>query len=141
MLSPKQFRAVELPVLKETMRRVGEAVGHPVPCVIGGDTEPIIEDILSTGANFVICPAETNQARFMMHFEDRSDVRVRINMNPLTVAKGSPKEILSEIDRILALARGRPNVLLGTGALPYETPTENVKLIKLYASGSPADLK
>ncbi|MEW6358053.1 MAG: uroporphyrinogen decarboxylase family protein [Planctomycetota bacterium] len=141
LLSPAQFREIELPALKETMRRVGEAVGHPVPCVIGGNTEPIIEDVLSTGTNYVICPAETDQERFMAHFEKRADVRVRVNLDPLTVAKGSPDKILAEVDRIIALAKGRPNILLGTGALPYETPPENVKLMKLYASGNPDDLK
>jgi len=31
-----------------------------------------------------------------------------------------------------AFAGGRPNCLLGTGALPLETPTENTRLIKSY---------
>ena len=141
LLSPQQFRDVELPALRETMHRVGEAVGHPVPCVIGGDTEPILEDVLSTGTSYVICPAETDQEKFMAHFENRDDVTVRINMDPLTVAQGPAKAILSEIDRIVRLARGRPNIHLGTGALPYETPPDNVKLMKLYASGNPDDLK
>ncbi|NOZ24354.1 MAG: hypothetical protein GXP25_25025 [Planctomycetes bacterium] len=141
LLSPMQFQEVELPALKETMQRVGEVVGHPVPCVIGGNTEPIIEDVLSTGTNYVICPAETDQERFMAHFEDRNDMTVRVNMDPVTVAQGTSSKILSEIDRIIELAKGRSNILLGTGALPYETPPDNVKLIKLYASGNPDDLK
>ena len=133
LLSPKYFHEVELPPLKETMERVGEVVGHPVPCIIGGNTEPILDDILSTGTGFIICPAEADQEKFMRKFGERTDVKVRINMNPHIVANGSENDIISEIDRILALARRRSHILLGTGAVPYETPPENILLIKEYA--------
>jgi len=134
LLSPKYFHDVELPALKETMERVAEVVGHPVPCIIGGNTEPILDDILSTGTGFIICPAEADQGKFMQKFGERTDVKVRINMSPHIVANGSKDAIIAEIDRILALARRRPNMLLGTGAVPYETPPENILLIKEYAS-------
>ena len=51
-----------------------------------------------------------------------------------TVAYGSENDIIMEIERILELADGRPNVLLGTGAVPYETPSENILFIKEYVS-------
>jgi hypothetical protein len=35
---------------------------------------------------------------------------------------------------VIALAAGRPNILLGTGAVPYETPPGNILLIKEYVS-------
>jgi len=119
------------------MRGVGEAIGHAVPCIIGGDTEPILEDILRTGTNYVICPAETDQDLFMAHLEDRDDVSVRVNIDPLTVAQGPVEKIRAEVDRIVRLARGCPNVLLGTGALPYETPPEHVLAIKRYVEDDP----
>jgi hypothetical protein len=50
------------------------------------------------------------------------------------VVNGSKDEIIAEIDRIIKLAKGRPNILLGTGAVPYETPPENILLIKEYAN-------
>jgi uroporphyrinogen decarboxylase len=132
ILSPKYFHDVELPALKETMERVEEVVGHPVPCIIGGNTEPILDDILSTGTGFIICPAETDQEKFMRKFGERIDVKVRINMSPHIVARGSKDDIITEIERILILAHGRSNVLLGTGAVPYETPPENILFIKEY---------
>lgn len=133
LLSPEHFRRIELPALKKAMERIAKVVGHPVPCIIGGDTEPILDDILNTGTGFIICPTETDQGKFMTRFGDRDDVKVRINMNPSVVACGSKKAIISEVDRILNLAGGRPNILLGTGAVPYETPSDNIILIKKYA--------
>jgi uroporphyrinogen decarboxylase len=136
LMSPYQFREIELPALKKAMERVGRAVGHPVPCIIGGNTVPILEDILSTGTEYVICPAqtETDQVEFMKIFGDRKDVNVRINMTPNIVAYGSRDEIFAEVDRILDIADGKPNILLGTGAVPYETPPENIIMIKNYVS-------
>ena len=134
LLSPQQFRDIELPALKEAMERVGEVVGHAVPCIIGGDTEPILQYILDTGTNYVICPAETNQTAFMEKIGDNPNVQVRINLDSTVVAYGTREEILVEVDRILALADGRPNILLGTGAVPYETPAENILLIRDYCA-------
>ena len=42
------------------------------------------------------------------------------------------QRIYREIDRVLAFAGDRPNCLLGTGALPLETPPGNIRLIKDY---------
>lgn len=134
LLSPRQFRQVELPALTRAMQVAAGIIGHPVPCVIGGDTEPILDDILATGTGYVICPAETDQAAFVARSAKAPHVKVRINLDPHTIAHGNRATILREVDRILALAAARPNCLLGTGALPYETPPANVKLIRDYVA-------
>jgi uroporphyrinogen decarboxylase len=134
LLSPRQFREVELPALSECMRRVAEIVGHPVPCIIGGDTEPIVDAIMETGTDFVICPAETNRERFLARMRRYPEVKVRVNLNPRLYTAGTREEILAEVDRVIALAVGRPNVLLGTGAVPYETSPENLLLIRDYVA-------
>ena len=134
LLSPALFHAIELPALRRAMALAAQIVGHPVPCVIGGDTEPILDDILATGTGYVICPAETDQAAFLARSASHPHVKVRINLDPHTVARGSPEQLAAEIDRILALAATRPNCLLGTGALPYETPPENVLFIRDYVA-------
>lgn len=132
LLSPRYFREVELPALKYAIENVSKVVGHPVPCIIGGDTEPILDEILSTCTGYIICPAETDQIKFMAKFGNQTDVKVRINTNPLVIVRGSKDDIIAEVDRIITIADGRPNILLGTGALPYETPPENILLIKEY---------
>lgn len=134
LLSPRQFREVELPALSRAMDVAASIIGHPVPCVIGGDTEPILDDILATGTGYVICPAETDQRAFLARSASRPHVKVRINLDPYTVAYGDRAVIRREVDRILTLAATRPNCLLGTGALPYETPPENVLFIRDYVA-------
>jgi len=135
LLSPGMFHDVALPPLREMIERAAQVVGHPVPCIIGGDTTPILNDILATGTGYVICPAETDQEAFMRRIWDRMDVTVRINTSPKVIASGTLEEIQAEVDRILRLVEGRANVCLGTGALPYETPPESVLWVRHYLAG------
>jgi uroporphyrinogen decarboxylase len=130
LLSPELFRTVELPALRSIIGRTSQVVGRPVPCVIGGDSTPIIEAILETGTGMVVCPIETDQEAFMKKIWDRTDVRVRVNTSSQVMVYGTRADLRGEFDRIVHLTAGRGNVCLGTGALPYETPPENVLWLK-----------
>jgi uroporphyrinogen decarboxylase len=132
MLSPQQFRKIELPVLKKLLGGMSEIVGRPIPCVIGGNTAPIVEAMLETGTNYLICPFETTQELFLEKVKHRTDIQIRINADLRIVAAGTKEEIRAEADRVLALCRQRPNSCLGTGALPYETIPENVLYMMEY---------
>jgi uroporphyrinogen decarboxylase len=134
LLSPAMFRRVELPALKQIMARMAAVLGHPVPCIIGGDTTPILDAMLETGTGYVIAPCETDQEAFLKKIWDRTDVRVRVNTNVEVIARGTWEHIQANADRIIRLLRGRPNVCMGTGALPYETPPENVLRLREYVS-------
>jgi uroporphyrinogen decarboxylase len=137
LLSPQQFAAVEAPALCQLLGQAAQAVGHPVPCVIGGDTLPILPQILATGTRYVICPIETDQTAFMAAMRQHPQVMVRVNMSPAIVAGGMRRQILAEVERVRALASGRDRVCLGTGALPFETPPENVLLIAKHVQSGP----
>ncbi len=126
LLSPRMFRRIELPALKAVIERGSDVMGHRLPCVMGGNTEPILEDLLDTGTGYVINPIETDQEAFMKKIWDRTDVRVRVNAAPAIMARGSRDELREEVERIVSITAGRENVCFGTSALPYETPPENV---------------
>jgi uroporphyrinogen decarboxylase len=133
LLSPRQFRSIELPALQRIIETTASIVGHPVPCIMGGNTVRILDDILSTGTGFVVCNVETDQQTFVDRLcLTHPHVKVRINMDPGIVAGSDPQRIYREVDRILAIAAGRPNCLMGTGCLPLETPPANIRLIKEY---------
>ncbi len=126
LLSPQMFRTVELPALRSLIDRTSQIVGRRLPCVIGGDTTPILDAILETGTAMVICPIETDQEAFMRRIWERTEVRVRVNTSAEVMAHGTRDQLRGEFERIVRLTAGRENVCLGTGALPYETPPENV---------------
>lgn len=135
ILSPRQFREVELPALKRAMAVAAECIGHPVPCIMGGNTFPILDDILSTGTNYLVCNVETNQAAFVERVaRTHPHVKMRVNLDPAVVACPEPERIYRGIDRVLEMVGGRPNCVMGTGAMPLETPLENIRLIQEYVA-------
>ena len=135
ILSPRQFHAVELPALRRILEVAGNCLGHPVPCIMGGNTYPILDDILSTGTNYVACNVETDQAAFVAAVSrTHPQVAIRVNLDPGVVACHEPERIYRAIDHVLEIVGGRPNCVMGTGALPLETPPENMRLIREYVA-------
>jgi len=132
LLSPALFRRVELPVLKTLLAEMGRMVGHPIACLMGGDTVRVIDELLETGSPYLVCPHETDQAAFVKKLCDHPEIRVRVNLHSGIVARGSWDELRAEADRVLTFARRRPNTVLGAGVLPYETAPENVFRLRDY---------
>ncbi len=132
LLSPDNFRDIELAALEKIMAETADVVGHPVPCIMGGDTLPILRYIIQTGTGYVCCPARTDQRRFMQAMETQPEVMVRINMNPAGLASKNFSEVQKEVDRVLALAENRQNVCIGTGCLPYEADPDVVLRAREY---------
>jgi len=132
LLSPQQFREIELPALKQIMQETAAVVGHPVPCVIGGNTAPILDAILETGTGYVCCPAETDQQAFMEKMKPHPEVMVRINMDPRPMTAKDFEAMQKEVDRVLTLAENRDKVCIGTGCLPFETDPQMVLKTKEY---------
>jgi len=132
LLSPQNFRQIELGALKEIMQKTAEVVGHPVPCIMGGDTLPILDDILQTGTGYVCCPAKTDQRKFMEKMRSHPDVTVRINMDARAITSKNFEDVEKEVDRVMALTDNRLNVCIGTGCLPFEAEPEVVLKTKEY---------
>lgn len=135
ILSPRLFREVELPALKHVLARAAECIGHPVPCIMGGNTFPILDDLLATGTNYLACNIETDQAAFVERVtRTHPHVKLRVNLDPGVVACREPARIYAGTDRVLEITRGNPHCVMGTGALPLETPPENIRLIREYVA-------
>jgi uroporphyrinogen decarboxylase len=132
LLSPALFRRVELPALKTLLDRMSELLGERVACLMGGDTVKILDELLETRSPYLVCPYETDQARFVRRLADRPDILVRVNLHSGIVARGSWDDLRAEADRALAIAQTRPNTIIGAGVLPYETRPANVFRVQDY---------
>jgi hypothetical protein len=100
---------------------------------MGGNTYPILEDLLATGTNYLACNVETNQAAFVEKVaRTHPHVKIRVNLDPGVVACNEPERIYRGIDRVLEIVGPRTNCVMGTGALPLETPPANIRLICKY---------
>jgi uroporphyrinogen decarboxylase len=127
LVSPPMFEKIVLPFLAKAI--------DDAPCIIGGNTAPILEPMLSTGTQYVICPSETDQAAFMKQMEAHPEVMVRINMNPAVFCSADTTSAFAEADRVMALAVCRENVCLGSGVLPFEAVPATVLAVKTMIEG------
>ncbi|UCF14636.1 MAG: hypothetical protein JSW59_14575, partial [Phycisphaerales bacterium] len=132
LMSPDDFRDIELGALEKIMAETCAVVGHPVPCIMGGDTLPILDYILQTGTGYVCCPAKTDQPKFMEQMQAHPEVMVRINMDPAALTSKNFDEVQKEVDRVLTLAENRQNVCIGTGCLPFEAEPDVVLKAREY---------
>ncbi len=108
ILSPKQFHELELPALRRILEVASNCLGRPVPCIMGGNTYPILDDILSTGTNYVACNVETNQRAFVEAVARQCPhARIRVNLDPGVVACDDPQRIYRAIDHVLDIVGGR----------------------------------
>jgi uroporphyrinogen decarboxylase len=138
LVPPHMFKEQVLPALQDLIRGAAVFLGETVPCIIGGNTEPILEEMLSTGTQYVICPSETDQSAFMEKMKKHLEVMVRINMNPAVFCTDDSSAARKEADRVMALAKGRAKVCLGSGVLPYEAVPETVLNVMDYVKGKDA---
>ena len=134
MLSPKVFRQIVLPRLTRLIGEASRILSQPVSCIMGGNTALIVDAMLETGTSYLICPYETDQQAFMEKIWTRTQVRIRVNSNVELLSRGSWEQIRADADRIIRMVDGRPNVSMGTGVLPYETPPENVFRLREYVA-------
>lgn len=113
LVSPTSFRDLVAPALRKLLAAV------PMPCILGGDTALIAEDLFAAGPTAVICPAETDQAAFMAQAARWPEIAVRINLPAAALATGDWGHAAAAVDRAVALAGGQSRASLGTGVLPY----------------------
>jgi uroporphyrinogen decarboxylase len=131
LLSPSLFRKAEVPALAhvgEVHRRV---TGRGVALILGGNTVPVLEDLVGVGAGSIICPAEADGRAFFEKMRGHPEIAVRINMRPGVFAS-SIEEALAEAARAVALAPHQENVCIGSGVLPYDANPEIVLGVQSY---------
>jgi uroporphyrinogen decarboxylase len=136
--SPRVFHEFVLPVYRDlVMPALAGAGAGPLPLIIGGDTTPILEDLLRTGATQLLCDAGSDLEAFKKRCrEERRAFRASVDAR--LVHRGKPAEIRTEARRLLEATRGQPGLLFGCGVVAYETPVENVLALRDVLNSFPA---
>jgi uroporphyrinogen decarboxylase len=134
LLSPSLFRTAEVPALAHLGAVHRKAAGRGIAFILGGNTVPVLDDIIQAGAGSIICPAEVDGEAFFRKMRAHPGVAVRINMRPGVFAR-SYEEAVAEAASALALAAGKDNVCIGSGVLPYDAIPDIVRRIQSYIEG------
>lgn len=131
LISPDVYREFAKPYETELIRFIKSNNLAAVPLIIGGDTTAIADDIIETGTTLLIADYKTDVSAFIEK-ASRSDLLVRGNIDPKVVQNGTKEEILLHVKRILDKVGDYRKFVLGTGVIPYDTPSENILLIRRY---------
>jgi uroporphyrinogen decarboxylase len=128
--SPAVFHEFVLPVYRDAvMPALAEAGASHRPLIIGGDTTPILEDLLQAGASQLLCDAGADLGRFMARCREAGRP-IRVNVDARLVHRGTVPEIRDDALRILGLAGAQPGLLFGCGVVAYDTDPSHVLALR-----------
>ena len=129
LLSPKMYCEYVLPSTKELIEFFEELGVRDVPLIIGGKTTRIIDSLIETGANNLLCDFTADWDTWSAQCRE-SKRSLRRNISPRFVETATPDEIYEFSKQIVAEGIDLPGFIMGTAVVPYATPTENLLAVK-----------
>ncbi len=126
VVSPRLYRRFALPYEKRVVE-AAHGLGLPYMLHICGRTEPILEDMVSTGADALELDYQTDARRARDILGGR--VTFTGNIDPSGVlALGTPREVERKTRELLEVFAGTPRFILNAGcAIPSTTPPDNIR--------------
>jgi MtaA/CmuA family methyltransferase len=136
VISPRLYRKFALPYEKRVVE-AAHGMGLPYMLHICGKTEPILDGMVSTGADALELDYKTDArcARDILG----GRVTFTGNIDPSGVlALGTPREVERKTRELLEVFAGTPRFILNAGcAIPSTTPPDNIRaMIKVAREGS-----
>ena len=130
LASPRVFRSLVAPVYREfVIPELRAAGGCNIPLIIGGNTTPVIDDLISTGASQFLSDRPANVTKWMEKAL-AAGVPVRANVDARLVNTGPVDAIRRQALEILKQAKDHPGFLLGCGVVAYDGKAEYVNAIR-----------
>lgn len=127
VISSRMYREFALPSEKELIEHI-RRIGFDAMLHICGDTEPILEDVVRTGADlFSFDRVPVNAVAGKVG----KDMRLMGNIDPVQLMFSSPEEIERDVRKCIeAGKKGLRGFILATGCeVPLDTPPENVEAL------------
>ncbi|RPH35360.1 hypothetical protein EHM92_06300 [bacterium] len=134
ILTADQLKELVPPALCEMMAGVRNLTNETPPLILGGNTTGSLEDLLSTGTEYVICPAETDREAFMKIMKQHPRVTVRMNTPARLFASNDREALRADLEYMAKLAAERPATVLGSGVLPYDADPSMVRFAQQFAA-------
>jgi uroporphyrinogen decarboxylase len=120
LVSPALYRRLILPPTASVIRFFRGDLGVPlVPYILGGDTAVLLDALLDTGANNLLCDFRSDLGLFVDRLRDKP-VLLRANLDPRFLLAAPAERIRDKVRDVLAIGRRHPGFMLGTGILPYD---------------------
>lgn len=129
LLSPAMYKEFVLTPTQNIIRHFHQHGLQHVPLIIGGNTTKILDLYLQTGANNILCDARADAAQFLSECS-KAKRAFRRNIDSTDFLTAAPHELRERTVKYLEEAQSYPGFILGTGVVPYGTPTSNLTAIR-----------
>jgi uroporphyrinogen decarboxylase len=130
LVSPELYKRIILPPTAGVIRYFRSELGVPlVPYIMGGDTGLLLDSILETGTNNILCDFKSDLGYFVNYLEDKPAL-LRANLDPYFLLLTPPDQIKARVREVLAVGRRHPGFMLGTGILPYDMPSGKIFAVR-----------
>lgn len=129
LLSPAMYEEFVLPVTADLVQWAATQGVRDLPLIIGGNTTPIAELLVQTGANNLLCDFTADFDVWAAICREHGRA-FRRNISPHLIQKGTPDAIHEEAKRELQRGIDQPGFIMGTAVIPFGTRTENIVAIK-----------
>ena len=100
-----------------------------VPLIIGGTTTPLIDMLMATGCNNLLCDFKSDWSIWREKCRINNKA-VRRNMDSNYILNSPPDDIYQAAIKMIKESEEYPGYIMGTAVIPYGTPTENLLAIK-----------
>jgi uroporphyrinogen decarboxylase len=129
LLSPAMYRDFVLGPTQGIIKYFQQSGVRHVPLIIGGNTTPMLDAYLETGANNILCDAKADLGQFL---EKCSKARraFRRNLDTSDFLQVTAKQLRRRALKALKESNGYPGFIFGTGVLPYGTPLANLVALR-----------
>jgi uroporphyrinogen decarboxylase len=139
LASPRIFRRLVTPIYRDFVIPELKAAGaRLMPLIIGGNTTSVIDDMIATGAQQLLC----DHCCDLDKFGDKcmaARMPFRVNVDALLVNGGTSAEVRRAACEVLGRRGEQPGLLLGCGVVDYNCDPQVVNAIREaltdYAAG------
>ena len=130
LCSPEIFQEIVSKVYKRILiPELKKAGAKNIPLIIGGDTTPILDAIIDTGATQILCDFEGD----IDLFKEKAiahKLPMRVNVDPRLLHLGPVRKIQDFTMNILNKCWDHPGFMLGTGVAAYDCPPEHIDAVR-----------
>ncbi len=130
LVSPRLFRQFVLPLYRDRIFPEWKAAGgRYLPLIIGGNTTPILGDLIASGASQLLADAGSDLEVFRRRCAE-ARLAFRASVDARLVHRGPADAVRESALEILRRVGDYPGLLLGCGVVAYDTPPSHVLAIR-----------
>jgi uroporphyrinogen decarboxylase len=129
LLNPGMYRKYVKNLHKNMIAEFKEHGAKSVGLICGGNTQEIAADLVDTGTSLIMADHMTDHA-VIKEICRKNNVILRASIDAALVQAGDEYKLRAASQKVIEMCSDYDKFVFGCGIVPYETPPENVLMLK-----------